>query len=142
MYNFIDLPELAVDFEYEVYNKPCEVCKSKGKNSLICLDCGKKVCDSRSCVTKIKEVSMPGFVAHCKICGGGRSAFLQTYDCSVLFVSNRVVFKKFVPFYVNEFGEGITKRFFGKEFKLSKEEVKKALTMFTKYTYSNSPIIS
>ena len=142
VYNFIDLPELAVDFEYEVYNKQCEVCKSKGKNSLICLDCGKKVCDSRSCLTKIKEVSMPGFIAHCKICGGGRSAFLQTYDCSVLFVTNRVVFKKFVPLYVNEFGEGITKRFFGKEFKLSKEEVKKALTMFTKYTYSNSPIIS
>ena len=27
VYNFIDLPELAIDFEYEVYDKPCEVCK-------------------------------------------------------------------------------------------------------------------
>ena len=142
VYNFIDLPESAIDFEYEVYNKTCEVCKAKGKNSLICLDCGKKVCDSRKCLTKINEISMPGFIAHCKTCGGGRSAFLQTYDCSVLFVSNRVVFKKFIPFYVNKFGEGITKSSFGKEFKLSKDEVKNALTMFTKYTYSNAPIIS
>ena len=85
---------------------------------------------------------MPGFIAHTKTCGGGRSAFLQTYDCSVLFVSNRVVFKKFVPFYVNQFGEGITKSSFGSEFKLSKDEVENALKMFTKYTYSNAPIIS
>ena len=141
IYNFISLPELAIDLEYEVYNKPCEVCKNKGKNSLICLDCGKKICDSRKCLTKINDVSLPGFVAHCKICGGGRSAFLQTYDCSVLFVSNRVVFKKFVPLYVNKFGEGITKISFGKEFKLSKDEVKNALNMFTKYSYSNAPII-
>ena len=141
-YSFINLPELAIDFEYEVYNKTCEVCKVKGKNSLICLDCGKKVCDSRSCLTKINGVSLPGFIAHTKTCGGGRSAFLQTYDCSVLFVSNRVVFKKFVPFYVNQFGEGITKSSFGSEFKLSKDEVENALKMFTKYTYSNAPIIS
>ena len=140
IYNFINLPELAIDFEYEVYNKQCEACKAKGKNSLICLDCGKKVCDSRSCIAKVKGESFPAFIAHCKVCGGGRSAFLQTYDCSVLFVSNRVVFKKFVPFYVNQFGEGITKSTFGKEFKLSKDEVKNALTMFTKYTYSNAPL--
>ena len=141
VYNFIDLPESAIDFEYQVYNKPCEVCKLKGKNSLICLDCGKKVCDSRKCLTKVNEISVPGFIAHTKICGGGRSAFLQTYDCSVLFVSNKVVFKKFIPFYVNQFGEGITKTSFGKEFKLSKDEVKNALIMFTKYSYSNAPII-
>ena len=142
IYNFINLPELAIDFEYEVYNKQCEACKAKGKNSLICLDCGKKVCDSRSCIAKVKGESFPAFIAHCKVCGGGRSAFLQTYDCSVLFVSNRVVFKKFVPFYVNQFGEGITKSTFGKEFKLSKDEVKNALIMFTKYTYSNAPLIT
>ena len=141
IYNFINLPESAIDFEYEVYNKPCEVCKNIGKNSLICLDCGKKVCDSRNCITKINNLNVPGFVAHCKICGGGRSAFLQTYNCSVLFISNRFVFKKFVPFYVNKFGEGITKRSFGKEFKLSKDEVKNALKMFTKFSYSNAPII-
>ena len=142
VYSFIDLPESAIDLEYEAYNKGCEVCKAKGKNSLICLDCGKKVCDSRKCLTKVNGVSVPGFIAHCKICGGGRSAFLQTYDCSVLFVSNKVVFKKFIPLYINQFGEGITKTSFGKEFKLSKDEVKNALIMFTKYSYSNAPIIS
>ena len=85
---------------------------------------------------------MPSFIAHTKICGGGRTAFLQSEDCSVLFVSNKAVFRKFVPLYVNEFGEGIGKKTFGKEYKLNKEEVKKALKMFTEYSYSNAEIIT
>ena len=145
IYNFINLPKTAVEFEYNVYNLPCECCEKTGKNSLVCLDCGKKVCDSRKCMTKVKkagDLPEPGFIAHCRKCGGGRSAFLQTIDCSVLFVSNRAVFKKFIPLYVNEFGEGITKRSFGEEFVLSEEEVNNALKMFTNYSYSNAPIIT
>jgi hypothetical protein len=142
IFNFIDLPELAIDFEYENYNKVCQICKVKGKRSLICLDCGRKVCDSRSCLADFKGETMASFIAHCKICGGGRTAYLQSDDCSVLFISNKAVFKKFVPLYVNEFGEGISKRNFGKEFKLNKEEVKKALKMFTEYSYSNAEIIT
>ena len=142
IYSFIELPETAIEFEYEFYNKPCEVCQKKGYLSLICLDCGKKVCDSRSCLKKIDGISMPGFIAHTLICGGGRSAFLQSEDCSVLFVSNKAVFKKFIPFYVNKFGEGIVKSSFGSEFKLCKDEIQNALKMFTKYSYSNAPIIT
>ena len=142
IFNFIDLPELAIDFEYESYNKICQICKVKGKRALICLDCGRKVCDSRSCLADFKGETMASFIAHCKICGGGRTAYLQSDDCSVLFISNKAVFKKFVPLYVNEFGEGISKRNFGKEFKLNKEEVKKALKMFTEYSYSNAEIIT
>ena len=141
-FSFIELPELAVDFEYEIYMKECIYCKGRGQRSLICLDCGKKVCDSRSCLTTYNEEEVPGFIAHTKICGGGRSAFLQNDDCSVLFISNKAVFKKFVPLYLNEFGEGISKETFGKEFKLNKEEVKKALKMFTEYSYSNAEIIT
>ena len=142
IFRFIELPEFAIDFEYKSYNIQCQVCKVKGKRSLICLDCGKKVCDSRRCLTIFQGQTLPGFIAHTKICGGGRSAFLQTDDCSVLFVSHKAVFRKFVPLYVNEFGEGVNKRNFGKEFKLSQEEVKKALKMFTEYSYTNAEIIA
>ena len=142
IFNFIDLPELAIDFEYENYNKVCQICKVKGKRALICLDCGRKVCDSRSCLADFKGETMASFIAHCKICGGGRTAYLQSDDCSVLFISNKAVFKKFIPLYVNEFGEGISKINIGKEFKLNKEEVKKALKMFTEYSYSNAEIIT
>ena len=141
-FRFIDLPEYAIDFEYETYNKECQVCKAKGKRALVCLDCGKKVCDSRACLAEFRGEKMPSFIGHCKVCGGGRSAFLQSDDCSVLFISNKAVFRKFVPLYVNEFGEGINKRVFGKEYKLNMEEVKKALKMFTEYSYSNAEIIA
>ncbi len=143
IYSFINLPELAIDFEYSVYDIPCEVCKKTGKNSLVCLDCGKKVCDSRKCLkTKEGGVTVPGFIDHCLTCGGGRTAYLQTSDCSVLFVSHKAVFRKFIPLYVNKFGEAINKRRFGKEFVLCQEEVNKALNMFTKYSYSNAQIIT
>ncbi len=36
----------------------------------------------------------------------------------------------------------LVKKFFGKEYKLNKEEVKKALKMFTEYSYSNAEIIT
>ena len=63
IFKFIELPELAIDFEYNIYNLPCEICKEIGKRALICLDCGKKVCDSRSCLDKFKEEEMPCFIA-------------------------------------------------------------------------------
>ena len=143
IYKFIDLPKTATDLEFKFYNVPCEGCKAIGKYALICLDCGRKVCDSRSCLTKVADnIEMACFFAHTKTCGGGRSAFLQSEDLSVLFVSHKVVFKKFVPLYVNNFGEGITKNRFGPEFQLSEEEVQKAQKMFTSYSYSNSPFIN
>ena len=139
---FIKLPELAIDFEYESYNKECQICKKKGQISLICLVCGTKICDSRGCIALLDGEEIICFYAHTKLCGGGRSAYLQTDDCSVLFVSHKAVFKKFVPLYTNELGEGITKSDFGKEFKLNKEEVKKVVKMFNEYSYSNAEIIT
>ena len=139
-FEFVTLPELAIDLEYLIYNIGCQMCNAKGKRSLICLDCGRKVCDSRSCLAEFKGEKMASFFVHCKVCGGGRTAYLQSHDCSVLFISNKAVFRKCVPLYVNEFGEGINKRSFGKEYKLNKEEVKKALKMFTEYSYSNAEI--
>ena len=141
-YSFIDLPELAIDFEFEIFEKECIYCKKTGQRSLICLDCGKKICDSRKCITELYGRSIMSFYAHTILCGGGRSAYLQSKDCSVLFISSNCVYIKSYPLYLNEFGEAITKMNFGKEFKLNKDEVKKALKMFSEYSYSNTTKIS
>ena len=45
--------------------------------------------------------------------------------------------KKFEPLYVNEFGEGCTTGIIGKEFKLNKERVIKAVKMFTENSFNN-----
>ena len=140
-FTFIELPALAIDFEYLIYNIGCMYCKAKGRRALICLDCGRKVCDSRACVTDFKGEKLACFFVHTKICGGGRCAFLQSDNCSVLFITHKAVFRKFLPLYVNEFGEGISKTSFGKEFKLNKEEVNNALKIFMDYSYSNAEIV-
>ena len=54
-----------------------------------------------------------------------------------MFVSKGKYFKKYIPLYVNELGEGITKDNFGKEFKLNHERVKFVFKMFEEYGYSN-----
>ena len=137
-FKFIELPELALDFEYQSYNKECEICQSRGKDSLICLVCGKKVCNSTSCSALFEGDIVSGYMIHTKICGGGRTAYLKTFDCSVLFHSdNSILVKKLEPLYVNEFGEGSNSGKIGKEFKLNKEIVLKAIKMFTEYSYSN-----
>ena len=140
-FTFVDLPELAIDLEFLIYSIGCIYCKAIGRRALICLDCGRVVCDSRACLTEYKGEKIAGFFAHTIICGGGRSAFLQSDNGSVLFITRKAVFRKFLPLYVNEFGEGINKKQFGKEFKLNKEEVKNALKMFTEYSYTNAEII-
>ena len=137
-FKFIELPELALDFEFESYNKECELCRLKGKLSLICLICGKKVCNSKSCIAIFGGDIVSGVIIHTKLCGGGRTAYLQTFDCRVLFHSENSVFlTKFKPLYVNEFGEGSNSKTIGNEFKLNKEIVTKAIKMFTEFSFSS-----
>ena len=138
IFKFIDLPELAIDFEFKYYDIECEICKKKGKDSLVCLICGKKVCNSTLCFTLFEHRVTPGYIFHAIICGGGRTVYMQTFDYSILFVSdNNIISKKFEPLYVNEFGEGCTTGIIGKEFKLNKERVIKTLKLFTENSFSN-----
>ena len=138
IFKFIDLPELAIDFEFKYYDIECEICKKKGKDSLVCLICGKKVCNSTLCFSFFEGKMTPAYIIHSILCGGGRTAYLQTFNFNVLFHSVESNFiKKFEPLYVNEFGEGSNSTTIGKEFKLNKERVSKAIKIFIENSFSN-----
>ena len=137
-FKFIDLPELAIDFEFKYYDIECEICKKKGKDSLVCLICGKKVCNSTLCFSFFEGKMTPAYIIHSILCGGGRTAYLQTFNFNVLFHSVESNYiKKFEPLYVNEFGEGSNSTTIGKEFKLNKERVSKAIKIFIENSFSN-----
>ena len=138
IYKFIDLPENALDFEYQLYNKECEYCKKKGQLSLLCLYCGKKICNSEECTVEINGNKIGGVFIHSHKCGGWRSAFLRSRDCSVMFGCSNFTFGKLVPLYLDEFGECNIKDKLGRELKLNHEAVKKCLKIFTEYTYSDT----
>ena len=138
IYRFIDLPVTALDFEYQLYNKECEYCKKKGQLSLLCLYCGKKICNSEECKVEINGNKIGGIFIHSHKCGGWRSAFLRSRDCSVMFGCSNFTFGKLVPLYLDEFGECNIKDKLGRELKLNHEAVKKCLKIFTEYSYSDT----
>ena len=91
-HSFIPLPKLAVDFLHEKYNFPCQICKSKGKFGLICLDRGKKVNCQKELISRKKtndnNSNKDGMLLckHVLECGGGSGAFLFMKDLYVIFV--------------------------------------------------------
>ena len=75
---------------------------------------------------------------HAILCGGGRTVYLKTNDCGVLYASDdNIISKKYIPLYINEFGEGSNSTTIGREFKLNKERVSKAIKMFIENSFSN-----
>ena len=135
IYKFIDLPETLMDLNYNIYDKKCEVCKKEGKNQLLCLYCGAKVCNSASCVVDNEGEKIQSIFFHSTLCGGCRNAYLQANEGNVLFHYMNEKYKRCIPLYVNEFGEDIKKDSFGKEYKLNHSAVKKALKMFNEFSY-------
>ena len=127
-YCFIELPKLAIDFEYDCYKKPCEKCKSKGKYGLICLDCGKKI----SCLLEFQndEKKKCPFEKHLIKCGGGTSAILNTKSCEVLFLYNNKISDTKIPIYLDKYGEQINHYKINEEYCLNDIQYQRALQIF------------
>ena len=136
IYKFIDLPELAIGLNYQIYDKRCEICNQKGRPGLLYLFDGLKVYFRKECVAERNGEKVDSVYIHTKSCGFCRFVFYQTYFGEVLFSSSNNYFKKFIPIYENEFGETIPNSNFGKETKLNKEKFKKVLKIFNESGYS------
>ena len=73
---------------------------------------------------------------HAILCGGGRTVYLKTNDCGVLYASDdNIISKKYIPLYINEFGEGSLGGIIDKDFKLNKEKISKSLKMFIENSF-------
>ena len=133
-YNFIHLPKLAVDFLHDKYNSPCQICKSKGKFGLICLDCGKKVNCQREFTKKKnndnnKDAAL--FYKHVLECGGGSGAFLNLKDFHVSFVQQGHFSKERIPLYLDKYGEPINGTSINNKFKLNEKQLQKAMQKYS-----------
>jgi hypothetical protein len=135
-HSFIPLPKLAVDFLHEKYNSPCQICKSKGKFGLICLDCGKKVNCQKELISRKKandnNSNKDGMLLckHVLECGGGSSAFLFMKDFYVIFVQQEHFSRERIPLYLDKFGEPISGTIISNKFKLNEKQLEKALQKY------------
>ena len=130
-YNFIYLPNSAVEFLFENYNLSCQKCKSKGKIGLICLDCGKKVfCKYEDNSVGENESNFEFFYEHVELCGGGTGAFLNTLDFNIIFVRKNKFSKNKIPLYLDKHGESIKENTIHNGFNLNDAQLKKAKIKF------------
>ena len=136
-YKFINLPLVALDFQYIIFDFACSYCKSKGYPSFICLTCGKKVCNKKDNICKVNNP----IIKHNEDCGGGRSIFINTYNYKVILVENNNIYDSDIPLYVNKFGESIESNTTNKTYKLNREEINKALEVFINYSWTNNNYI-
>ena len=132
-YNFINLQSFAIDFQYHFFEIPCRYCRKIGYPSLVCLTCGKKICNTK----EIPCYVMNPIVEHNDECGGGRNIFINTVNYKAVLMDNKYICEIDIPFYVNKFGECIDSNATTKDIKLNEEEIKKALKTFINYTWTN-----
>ena len=140
-YDFIDLPEYAVDFLFKKYTEPCERCNKRGNNGLFCLDCGKKaVCiqDAKNIKNDKNntDVYLELFDKHVELCGGGTGAFLNTVDFKVIFFQHKKLADVKIPIYLDKHGEAVKEKSIHNGFRLNKPQLDNAI----RHYYNNELI--
>ena len=141
-YDFIDLPEYAVDFLFKKYTEPCERCNKRGNNGLFCLDCGKKaVCiqDAKNIKNDKNntDVYLELFDKHVELCGGGTGAFLNTVDFKVIFFQHKKLADVKIPIYLDKHGEAVKEKSIHNGFRLNKPQLDNAI----RHYYNNELIL-
>jgi hypothetical protein len=133
-YNFISLPKLALDFQYDFFEIPCSYCGKIGCPSFICLTCKAKICNTEYNKCKGSDLLFD----HNRECGMGRSIYINTYNYKIVLMDYIDKIEKDIPFYVNKFGESVDNIVTTKDIKLNEDEIKIALKTFINYSWINN----
>ena len=131
----ISLPENIISLITKYNSIKCHNCQKFYSNSLICLICGTKLCDSPNCSKNIKSQNINSKQYHTNLCGGGNSIYLSLNNGNIKFISDSNLINSDYNIYLNKFGERISKRKITNEYTLNKEEVNKAINSFIDITY-------
>ena len=134
-YTFIDLPEKMIEFTAKYQNLPCSNCGVIGRISLICLSCGKKICDSKECVQEALGFRFNSFFLHSNICGGGNCVYISSSPGDIFFIQGMNPIPKNLYGYLNKFKESVKNGQISSDFVLQKNELEIALQMFINYSY-------
>ena len=136
IYNFIELPKFALDFQYNFFNVPCYSCERIGCPSLICLTCKTKICCTKEDICGYFDL----FLDHNDECGGGRSIYISSDNYKIMLMNDEGFLEMEIPLYVNKFGESIDGYITSKDIILNEEEIKMAFKSFINYSWINKHI--
>ena len=118
-FNFIRFENNIFDFIIKNTGKKCAICKSISKSWLLCLVCGKKVCDSRQEAFR-----------HTDNCMGGYCVYIDMSNMILFYVDTKEMVLGLYPLYLDKNGIGPKKSKISNEYNLSNERLKFTLENF------------
>ena len=132
----INLPENFLEFGSKYMPMKCINCNKKIVEFYLCLICGNKICDNKSCVTDInpgkKEYSL---IRHSKICGGGNVMFISGKSSEIIYLTKRQFCNSNIYVYLNSFGEYPKGYDLNGNFTLNHSELDKSIQIFVDMTF-------
>ena len=136
-FDIIQLPENFLDFSSYYSNIKCVNCKNKNSNSYVCLICGSKICNLKSCQSEInikgkKEYSL---IEHSKRCSGENTIFISIINSEIIYLLKRQFIFPKIYIYLNSFGEYRKDSYLTSDFILNKIELDKAIKTYINITY-------
>ena len=134
-FHYIEIPEKMIDFVFKYQSGPCYYCKKNDKSSLVCLVCGKKMCNSNQCEITKNNKTINSYIEHSYECGGGNTSFVTTEHGDIMYV----FFAKFngadLYVYLNYVGDYQKNYKITDDFKLKIDELKKSEKDFINLYY-------
>jgi hypothetical protein len=125
-YNFILLPNKLQDLTLNYYDKNCFFCKENVIDSVICLNCGKKMCYQHINSTDKFLIDM-----HYKKCIFDNGAFIRLKTGSIFYLMNYKIKNPFYDVYLNKLGEYLfDDTIVTKDYVINNKELKKIENKF------------
>ena len=123
-FNFIYLEDNIFDFIIKNAGKKCEICHKISSSWLLCLICGKKVCDS-------KQEAFT-HIDHCMI---GNCIFVDMSNTILFYVDKKRMIMSLYPIYLDKNGSGPKRSKISNEYNLSKERLRSTLDNYISLEY-------
>ena len=118
-FNFIHFEKNIFDFLIKNTGKKCEICNKISRSWLLCLICGKKICDSRQEAFR-----------HTDDCMGGYCIYIDMSNMILFYVDTKDLVLGLYPLYLDKNGIGPKKSKIFNEYNLSNERLKTTLENF------------
>ena len=132
-FNFYKLPSNLFEFASNCVNEKCIGCGKSGIISLLCLICGKKMCDSNNCKTNTNIITI---LSHIETCNGNCIPIIRSSTGEICFFYQKKIISSGKWVYLNNLGE-IPESYgtINSDYKINESEIHKCEKMFINYSF-------
>ena len=137
--SFVNLPENCLDFYSNYAKLECSNCHKKEINGYVCLICGEKTCNLKTCLSMNKKGRKEfSLVGHSKKCCGGNTLYLSIKDSQIVYYLKRKFAFSDIFLYVNKYGDHIDENYLPSDFNLDEKMFDKVKINYLDLQYRQS----